>query len=439
MTPILLAGTALLALLVLLIRHTLRMQLDLAAYWRLHEHLTQGVLQLDAKGYIEQHNQSAARLLGKPSEDLNGISLSSCLPQFSWPVQQTEPRPGMFINTEGLHLEVEITPRTRASGRGALVLIQPITEPIRSQEDVERFKHSQYFARIGTWDWAIDTNRLYWSEAIYALFGYPPGAVTPSYELFCASVHPDDRSKVRAGELRCIETGENHDEEYRVVWPDGSVHWLRETGNVIKDAMGKPIKMMGVVRDITEEKAWTSELHQLAHHDPLTGLPNRLLFEDRLRSALDRAQRNKTRVALVFIDLNAFKAVNDRLGHRAGDQLLVCTAKRLQSLLRASDSVVRLGGDEFVLILEGLAPSRSLPDEASHVGDKIFAALAAPVELDGMHQHINASLGIAFYPDHATSMDRLILMADLAMYEAKRSGDNQYRLGQANPQHQKTE
>jgi diguanylate cyclase (GGDEF)-like protein/PAS domain S-box-containing protein len=306
-------------------------------------------------------------------------------------------------------------------------------------EDAERFKRSQYFARIGTWDWDIDTNRLYWSEAIYAMFGHAVGAVTPSYELFCASVHPDDRERVRAGELRCIETGENHDEEYRVVWADGSVRWLRETGNVIKNAHGVAIKMMGVVRDITEEKAWAQQMHQLAHHDVLTGLPNRLVFEDRLGNALERARRNATRVALVFIDLNGFKAINDVHGHAAGDQVLVATAQRLRDALRESDSVARIGGDEFVVILEGLALNGSLEKEAQAIGEKIFAALAPPLELANCPQRIGASLGIAIFPDHTPSMDRLIHIADLAMYEAKRSGENQYRLGSPSPQHASAE
>ncbi|TFW38170.1 PAS domain-containing protein, partial [Pseudomonas fluorescens] len=163
---------------------------------------------------------------------------------------------------------------------------------IHQKGDAERFKRSQYFARIGTWDWEVDTDRLYWSDAIYGMFGFKIGEVTPSYALFCACVHPDDRARVRAGELRCLETGENHDEEYRVVWPDGTLRWLRETGNVVKNEHDKTIKMMGVVRDITEEKASASYLRHLAHFDPLTGLPNRLVLEERLAEALEQARVN---------------------------------------------------------------------------------------------------------------------------------------------------
>ncbi|WP_256657786.1 sensor domain-containing diguanylate cyclase [Pseudomonas sp. 2FG] len=388
------------------------------------ERLSDGVLRVGHDGRIRQHNAAATTLLGCAEMTLAGARLTDWLPQPGDSATDARQR-AQVLGADGVQRPLEITRLAAGDAQSYLLLIQPVA----AQTDAERFQRSQYFARIGTWDWDIDTNHLYWSEAIYAMFGYQVGAVTPSYQLFCACVHPDDREHVRAGELRCIESGENHDEEYRVVWPDGSVHWLRETGNVVKDAQGMPVKMMGVVRDITEEKAWASQMHQLAHHDPLTGLPNRLVFEDRLRNALERARRSNTRGALVFIDLNGFKAINDAHGHAAGDQVLVATALRLKEALRESDSVARIGGDEFVAILEGLAPGRTLEEEAQGIGKKIFDALSAPLCVGNHQQRIGASLGIAVFPDHAPSMDRLIHIADLAMYEAKRSGEDQYRLG----------
>ncbi|MGL4315775.1 MAG: diguanylate cyclase domain-containing protein [Pseudomonas sp.] len=423
----------LLALALYLLRRERHARQELDEYRHLASRLGQGVLHLDASDCIRWCNPVAARLLGKDERELRGSRIGAHLPELGDSAHQRLPLAGQ----PGTPLEITRLPAS--DGHGTLLLLQPGNEPARSQDDAERFKRSQYFARIGTWDWDIDTNCLYWSEAIYAMFGHPVGGVTPSYELFCASVHPDDRERVRAGERHCIETGENHDEEYRVIWPDGSLHWLRETGNVIKDAAGAPVKMMGVVRDITEEKAWASQMHQLAHHDALTGLPNRLVFEDRLRNALERARRHSTRMALVFIDLNDFKAINDNHGHVAGDQVLVATARRLQSALRESDSVARIGGDEFVLILEGLALGRNLEEEARSIGEKILDALALPLGNEGNPQRIDASLGIAVFPDHAPNMDRLIHVADLAMYEAKRSGENQYRLGSAGQQRSSVE
>lgn len=310
---------------------------------------------------------------------------------------------------------------------------------IRQDGDAERFKRSQYFARIGTWDWDVDTDKLYWSEAIYGMFGFKTGEVTPSYSLFCACVHPDDRARVRAGELRCLATGENHDEEYRVIWPDGTIRWLRETGNVVKNDRDEAIKMMGVVRDITEEKASASYLQHLAHFDPLTGLPNRLVLEERLSEALEQARVSATRVALVFVDLNGFKAINDRYGHAAGDRVLITTATRLKKILRSTDTVARIGGDEFVVILQGLPQGISLQDEARSICQKIFVELSPPMTIGNDQRHIGTSLGVAVFPDHAPSMDRLIHIADLAMYAAKRSGNNQYRLGEQVVSHSRVE
>ncbi|CAI8917211.1 diguanylate cyclase domain-containing protein [Pseudomonas soli] len=388
-------------------------------YCALLAELDVGILQLARNGRVCWHNPAAAELLGCISTPLQGMRLQEHLPQLIGPagtVQVTgddgQPR-ALCISQQG------------AANAMQWLLIRPILL------EAERFQRSQYFARIGTWDWDIDTNHLYWSDAIFGMFGYPVDAVTPSYELFCNAVHPDDRVRVRAGELRCIETGENHDEEYRVVWPDGTVHWLRETGNVVKDELGTPIKMMGVVRDITEEKAWANQLHRLAHHDPLTGLPNRLVFEERLEGALASARRNYSRVALVFIDLNGFKTINDSLGHAAGDQVLKTTATRLYEALRNSDSVARLGGDEFVTVLEGLSTERTPEDEARVIAERLLVSLDTPISVGNTRRRVGVSLGIALFPEHGQTRDQLIHVADLAMYEAKRSGDNQYRLGQS--------
>ncbi|MDG1582680.1 diguanylate cyclase [Pseudomonas sp. GOM6] len=389
------------------------------------ERLEEGVLRISAQGLIKSHNPAARSLLGSDATDLRGHPLSNWLPPLSAEATQSI----ALQDDEGRQRTLRICRIPARIGSDELLLLQPQA----STAERERFQRSQYFARIGTWDWDIDTDRLYWSEAIYAMFGYRVGEVTPSYQLFCDSVHPDDRAQVRAGELRCIETGENHDEEYRVIWPDGSIHWLRETGNVIKDARGQPLKMMGVVRDITEEKANVSQLHRLAHHDPLTGLYNRLRFEEHLREALQHAQHNDTRAALVFIDLNGFKAINDDLGHAAGDQVLVEIGKRLKQALRDSDRVARLGGDEFVALLEGLSPQRPTQEEAAAIAAKLLAVVLPPINLAQGQQKVGVSLGIALYPEHGNSIDRLLHSADQAMYQAKRSGDNQYRL--ARPLH----
>lgn len=423
-TPIILLTTAILAglvaaLVVLFCRRRAELT-RLELHLRLFDKLSDAVFVIDSRGTIVRHNAAAARLCGG---DAVGSPLAEWLPQ----AEQRERKSSMLRRRDGTHQPVEVIQLAPRTGGESLLLVRANLAP--QSDDAERFMRSQYFARIGTWDWHIDTEELYWSDAIYGMFGYQVGEVTPSYQRFCDHVHPDDKARVRAGERRCIATGQNHDEEYRVVWADGTVRWLRETGNVVKDAQSRPLRMMGIVRDITEEKAWASELSQRAHHDPLTGLPNRLLFEDRLAAAIERARRHGQRLMLVFIDLDGFKAINDQHGHAAGDSLLVSVGSRLQNALRLTDTVARIGGDEFVVLLEELSPRASLADEAQGLADKLLAALAPPMVIDGFPHEIGASLGIAVYPDHAQTMDKLIHVADLAMYEAKRGGSNRHCLG----------
>ena len=181
---------------------------------------------------------------------------------------------------------------------------------------------------------------------------------------------------------------------------------------------GEGVAYASVVRDITARKRAEEHIRHLAHHDSLTGLPNRFLFGDRLEAAITRADRHQTRIALVFIDLNKFKPVNDTYGHAVGDMVLIGVAKRLSNCLRKTDTVARIGGDEFVAILEEISGEK----EIRRLVSKIMVAVAAPESIDGIEHSLGASLGIALYPDDSTESMDLIDKADKAMYLAKRTG-----------------
>ena len=190
----------------------------------------------------------------------------------------------------------------------------------------------------------------------------------------------------------------------------------------VVDADNRVSHYVGIFSDISERKANEAHIHRLAHFDALTGLPNRSLLADRVGQALNRMERSNEPLALVFLDLDRFKNVNDSLGHRIGDELLIQVAERLKALLRDEDTVSRLGGDEFILVLPGASA-----DGAAHVAEKVLAALSTPYRIEQHELTITPSLGIAMYPLDGTSYEALSMCADAAMYRAKQGGRHTYR------------
>src|SRR5207302_1716271 len=184
------------------------------------------------------------------------------------------------------------------------------------------------------------------------------------------------------------------------------------------------IGIVCVVRDISERTYAEEQIKHLAYHDALTGLPNRLLFKDRLTVALSHAQRNGTRLSVLFLDLDRFKVINDSLGHNIGDQLLQAVAARVQSCVRESDTVARLGGDEFTILLAHLPHG----EDAALVAQKIIDAVRYPFHIEGREFFMTTSIGISLYPDDGVDAESLIKNADTAMYQAKEQGRDNYQL-----------
>lgn len=215
----------------------------------------------------------------------------------------------------------------------------------------------------------------------------------------------------------------------------GDIHMKRRDGRVIlARASAKAISSwqpergaVWTIEDVTEQRADAARVAFLAHHDQLTGLPNRILLADRLRVALAQASRNKTMCGLMFLDLDKFKLINDTLGHSIGDELLIEVSRRLKISVRDSDTVARLGGDEFVVVL----PALKSATDAETVAKKILASVGSPYELDGKPVRTSPSIGIALYPQNAADGDELLKNADAAMYETKQAGRNGYRFFKA--------
>jgi diguanylate cyclase (GGDEF)-like protein len=175
-----------------------------------------------------------------------------------------------------------------------------------------------------------------------------------------------------------------------------------------------------IVRLNRRLNASLNQLTYLANHDPLTGLPNRTLFLDRLEQAILRATRDQTRFALLFIDLDRFKSINDQYGHLVGDEVLIACCQRMLNSVRGSDSVGRIGGDEFVVLLDHVGDTAGVLD----IAKKILAAIQLPIHTQGLTLSLSASIGVALFPDNAQDDEGLLKCADLAMYEAKQSGRN---------------
>ncbi|MGH8029987.1 MAG: putative bifunctional diguanylate cyclase/phosphodiesterase, partial [Arenimonas sp.] len=302
--------------------------------------------------------------------------------------------------------------------------LRPRREAERAlRESEDRLKLAMEAARMGLWYWSADNDSFTYSDGLGRLFGRAPDAPHVSYRELQESVHPEDRGLVDATIRHAVKGGQELQMDYRIVWADGSVHWLASRGQVRRGGDGRALHLVGVAVDITDRKQAEQRIAHMAHHDALTGLPNRALLYDRIRQAIAQAHRAGTQLAVLFIDLDRFKTINDSLGHAVGDKLLQAVASRILACLREVDTVSRLGGDEFVIVLPGIHGA----SDASQVAAKILEALASAIAIGGQDLHAGASVGISLYPADGTDAETLMRNADTAMYHAKESGRGNFR------------
>ncbi|WP_374263726.1 ABC transporter substrate-binding protein [Zoogloea sp.] len=277
--------------------------------------------------------------------------------------------------------------------------------------------------------WTVDTDTLrftYVSPSIERMRGYTPAEIAALS--FDATFQPGDAERIRGLVRQRVQafladpTGKPHfytDEMEKPRKGGGSV-WVEVVSTYCRNPRSGKVELHGVSRDISERRASQARIAYLAEHDMLTDLPNRNLVTDRLRQALAAARRNRHRVALLYIDLDRFKPVNDAYGHAVGDALLREAAVRMRACVRESDTVGRFGGDEFVVLLPNV---EAVPD-AQRVAEKIRVALGEPFVIAGVRLEVSSSVGIALYPEHGGDDVALLLHADSAMYDAKHGGRN---------------
>ena len=284
---------------------------------------------------------------------------------------------------------------------------------LAAEQTGQALAHAQELSRMGSWEWDVVADTVTWSAQLYAMAGQDAAAFRPSVGTFLEMVPPAEREEVAALISQSLRAGQNLDFECRLVRADGEVLTVHALGGATTDADGKVVHMRGSIQDVTERRRLQEIITEMAFQDPLTGLANRRRFLDRLGAAIERCASGEGTCAVLFIDLDGFKAVNDRLGHAAGDVLLQEVADRLRAAVRVTDTVSRFGGDEFALLCPG-----DDHEVAGLTAERIEQELCRPVLIEGAPVMVAASIGVAVAEAGATA-DAVLRRADAAMYEVK--------------------
>jgi len=306
----------------------------------------------------------------------------------------------------------------------AAALEQSLRESVRAAH--ERLEKALDGSSMALWDADLRAGRVFLSEAWAEIVGSPSGDLVATVDELAAMVHPDDLEATRRAQIDAMKgTRPGYAFEHRVRSASGEWKWILSRGQVTErdPASGRALRMIGTNVDITDRKRVEEALQSVAYTDSLTGLANRVALADRVRQAMARSRRSGNHVALLYIDIDRFKRVNDELGHAAGDKLLGIFAMRLKACVRASDTVARLGGDEFVVLIDDMKER----ENAVRVAEKILRETRAPVSLEASERAITTSIGIAYCGEDQNE-EELLKRADGALYEAKRSGRNAYRI-----------
>lgn len=419
------------------------------------ESMSQGIVQFDARGRVTVYNHRVLELLDIPESvlaqhptlleltryqsergdfDSGAEEAAAALQKFIESGEHSD-LPDVYVrrSRSGRILEV----RTRRLSNGTWVrTFTDVTDYVRANESLqaERQRLAQILegTQAGTWEWDVRTNHIAINARWAALVGYPLEEMQPlTRERFQQLQHPEDQERMRERwEAHQSGRAERYECDLRLRHRAGHWVWVLSRGRIVHaEGTGEPRLVAGTTVDISELKHAEGQLRTLAQHDMLTGLANRTLLSDRLQRAMAAARREGRRVALLFIDLDKFKPINDRLGHAVGDALLRAVATRMLGCVREADSVARIGGDEFVVLL----PHLNDPLDAVRVGEKLRGALCQPFAAAGHALQISGSVGIALYPDHGADERTLLLSADQAMYQAKHAGRGTVQLFQPAP------
>ena len=325
-------------------------------------------------------------------------------------------------------VEINLSPIETEKGMGVIAAIRDVTGREQMQrliaENEERWNFALESGNQGVWDWCLPEKKIYFSHGWKTMLGYQDDEIKNDPSEFESHVHPDDLPKVRESFKEHFEKKtDKYICEARFRCKDGSYKWILNRGKVIsRDPDGNVLRAIGTHTDISSLKEKELRLKQLAEHDALTGLINRPLFEDRLAQAISLAKRHEEIIALLFIDLDGFKHINDTYGHAIGDLLLCATASSIKESIRDSDTLARVGGDEFLLLLTEITDEK----QAVTIVEKIMHRFTKIFSIKNKKIKVTLSIVIALYPKNGKHL--LIEKADAAMYYAKKHGKNNFKI-----------
>lgn len=339
------------------------------------------------------------------------------------------------VHQDGREYWFEISlSRRQGSEPGFVLLSRDISERKRAEQEVQSLAqryHSLIAAsNTGAWEYDSRTGELLCSDEYFSMLGrdradYRRRRGNNLAGIWSELLHPQDREQAERNFTDYLARDEDtlYENQFRMRHADGSWVWILSRGRTLRDAEGRASSLtVGTHIDISQQIRDREQIHFLAHYDPLTNLPNRSLLMDRTRQAIQLARREQGQLALLFLDLDRFKSINDSLGHKVGDKLLIQVAERLRRLCRQQDTLSRFGGDEFILVLP-----QTTPPGVAHFAQRLLAEMAEPYHIKGHDIRVSVSLGIALYPEDGRQFSELYQHADIAMYQAKAAGRNSYR------------
>ena len=331
------------------------------------------------------------------------------------------------VEVAGRTFETRYAPFRGPGGEitGVIGVATDTTEQSRAMREAEaselRYRTLFEGNLAGVFRSSVDGRLLDCNESFARIFGYASRDEALSQSAWDFYLTPEDRN---ASMLRVQENGSLTNYEARLRRRDGSPVWILENCTLVAGPEGDRTILEGTIIDITERKRAEEQVKELAFHDALTGLPNRVLFHDRLAVAVAQAFRQPSRLAVLYLDLDRFKVINDSLGHSTGDELLRGVAERLRASVREGDTVARLGGDEFTVLVAGLATD----EDTIKIAHKILEAIRLPFRIDDRDLYVTTSIGIALYPADGLDAETLVRNADTAMYRAKDQGRDHCQL-----------